>query len=112
MSAHGFGLGECVGLWIGSHAGLIFCFCVRRQNSLCLLLHLFFGKRWEHPITWRSHIRSATWEEVNWIRCSGCHGKHLGSALKSWGPGAGHLLQKGGIEDQELSVFFVILVQN
>lgn len=44
MSAHGFGLGECVGLWIGSHAGLIFCFCVRRQNSLCLLLHLFLGR--------------------------------------------------------------------
>lgn len=44
MSAHGFGLGECVGLWIGSHAGLIFCFCIRRQNSLCLLLHLFLGR--------------------------------------------------------------------
>lgn len=84
MSAHGFGLGACVGLWIGSHAGLIFCFCVRRQNSLSFTASLF-GKRWEKPVAWRSHFRSATWEEVNWISCSCCHGKHLGPLeLGSW----------------------------
>lgn len=89
MSAHEFGLGDCVSLWIGSHL-----FLGRDGKNLSLggsILEVLLGRRLTRLAT--VAVMGSTWD---W-------------PFRTRAPGAGHLLQKGGIEDRELSVFFVIL---
>lgn len=103
---------ETVGLWIGSHAGLIFCFCIRRQNSLCLLSHLFLGRDGKNLLLGGPILEVLPGRRLTGLAAVAVMGSTSDWPFRTGGPGAGHLLQKGGIEDQELSVFFVILVQN